>query len=177
MGNGTFDKIEIGDEIKLVDEPVKKKSDTDFSWVKEFLYKSKDEYGTTNNPDECGYILIDGSMLDFSNKKHGGRAGIRNADHREITNIGTDMFDFCNFGNIRYQPESQWFMICKLPTESQFRTMARICKLNDGEISIECMNNSYDWGNSNKTFSKEYMIHTPFARVRKDIEGYFKETK
>ena len=165
----------LSDELeKYIDDPNEPKKEEYKGNPLEVAIKI---FGTTNNPNECGYILTDGKMLDFSEKKNGGQKGTRNADHRQIMDIGMDMFDFCNLGNIRYMPESNWFMICKLPTEQQFRIISAISRMNDGEIMIECMKDANDWGNSNKTFSKEYMIHTPFAKVRKDIEEYFKETK
>jgi hypothetical protein len=44
-------------------------------------------YGTTSSRFEAGYILRDGSMLDFSGKKDGGSAGARAMDHREVCEL------------------------------------------------------------------------------------------
>lgn len=41
-------------------------------------------FGTTDDPREAGYILPDGTMLDFSGKTEGGPAGTRSYDHRDI---------------------------------------------------------------------------------------------
>lgn len=41
-------------------------------------------FGLTDDPKEAGFILQDGRMLDFSGKTHGGIAGIRAQDHREV---------------------------------------------------------------------------------------------
>ena len=47
----------------------------------EYLWKrAKKEKGTTRNPREAGYVLPDGTMLNFS----GGERGHRYEDHREI---------------------------------------------------------------------------------------------
>lgn len=42
------------------------------------------EFGTTESPRETGYILRDGTGLDFSGKKYGGPGYSREMDHREI---------------------------------------------------------------------------------------------
>ncbi len=48
---------------------------------------SKQYFGTTEDFLEAGYILPDGTMLDFSGKKFGGNAGVREMDHRQISDI------------------------------------------------------------------------------------------
>ena len=46
--------------------------------------RAKRHFGQTVNCLEAGYILEDGSMLDFSGKKFGGSPNRRDMDHREI---------------------------------------------------------------------------------------------
>lgn len=63
-------------------------------------------FGITTDPNEGGYILTDGRMLDFSGKKEGGPSGGRFMDHREIGMAtgdgGTEgMLDFMREGNVR----------------------------------------------------------------------------
>lgn len=47
--------------------------------------------GITENPYEAGFILEDGTMLDFSGKSQGDRAGVRNLEHNEISAILEDI--------------------------------------------------------------------------------------
>lgn len=46
-----------------------------------------EEYGVTRNFAECGYIMTDGRMLDFSEKRNGGNPGTRSLDHRNVYGI------------------------------------------------------------------------------------------
>jgi hypothetical protein len=48
------------------------------------------EFGLTDDPAEAGFILSDGSMLDFSEKNDGGTPGTRSLDHRAICRVITD---------------------------------------------------------------------------------------
>jgi len=64
-----------------------------YSWLDRFntkedlVRKAIEEWGLTDDLYEAGYILEDGSLLDFSGKKEGGMPGMRSSDHREITRI------------------------------------------------------------------------------------------
>lgn len=49
-------------------------------------------FGLTGDINEAGYIMRDGSMLDFSGKIDGGPAGKRELDHRQIGSIGKGDF-------------------------------------------------------------------------------------
>lgn len=52
------------------------------------LTRIKRFFGTTNNYNVAGYILSDGSMLDFSGRKRGAQAGDnRGEDHRLISGL------------------------------------------------------------------------------------------
>ena len=96
----------------------------------EVIHRAKTEFGTTSNPREAGYILHDGTMLDFTGRHQAvgyhhvnGRnvpkpgqpdylKNTRNTDHREVAdcfpnNIGghdamMHMMNKCNA--IRYAP-------------------------------------------------------------------------
>jgi len=46
-------------------------------------------FGLTEDIKEAGYIMRDGTMLDFSGKKEGGIPGERARDHREISSLDT----------------------------------------------------------------------------------------
>ena len=45
---------------------------------------AKQEFGTTQDMREAGYLLADGTVLDFSGKRDGDPRGVRYMDHREI---------------------------------------------------------------------------------------------
>jgi hypothetical protein len=53
--------------------------------------KAKSEFGITTNPREAGYILDDGTVLDFSGKREGGPANERYMDHREVQSLYDDL--------------------------------------------------------------------------------------
>jgi len=53
--------------------------------VDSIIERAKIVFGETNNIAEAGYILEDGTMLDFSGKNQGGMSGTRAFDHRQIT--------------------------------------------------------------------------------------------
>ena len=108
------------------------------------------EFGLTHNPDEAGYILPDGKMLNFSGRRHvlsdyrrvgnkfvpkpgkkdWGR-GQRGEDHREVSRFTeadwTDgMTEFMReTGAIRLQPRVGFDAIQK-PTDAQVRVIALI---------------------------------------------------
>jgi len=44
-------------------------------------------FGLTDDPNEAGYILPDGRMLDLSGKNDGGTPGVRSYDHRDATSV------------------------------------------------------------------------------------------
>ena len=46
--------------------------------------RARDIFGLTDNIAEAGWLLDNGDMLDFSGKREGGSAGVRNLDHRDI---------------------------------------------------------------------------------------------
>lgn len=54
--------------------------------------QAKEVFGTTDDPLEAGYILRDGTMLDFSGKRQGGSPGRRAMDHREINQVFDEGF-------------------------------------------------------------------------------------
>ena len=84
--------------------------------------RAKEVLGTTTDYQEAGYILTDGSLLDFSGRAFGPSGyGQRNLDHRQIRSIAydykdnketylrkydTDMMSFMKkTGAIRFGPE------------------------------------------------------------------------
>jgi hypothetical protein len=100
------------------------------------------EFGTTDNPLEAGYILPDGSMLDFSEKREGGPPGRRSADHRAVARVfrkavgGSDaMLEFMRQGAIRMQSyDGELYLDIAegmKPSHEQLATIRRIAKWHD----------------------------------------------
>jgi len=100
---------------------------------------AKKIFGTTEDPREAGYILLDGEMLDFSGKSQGGTPGTRSFDHRQINEVGDsemggkDKFDdvgmsgFIKSGAIRYMPEGNKFHLgMEKPDQPQLARMRKL---------------------------------------------------
>ena len=104
---------------------------------------AKEKFGTTLDMREAGYILPDGSMLDFSGK-HEVRGvdtsflnGQRFVDHREISDIAydfdgestgvkTDMADFLDRGAIRIDYNTGAINLNVAPTKEQKDRLRRL---------------------------------------------------
>lgn len=102
-------------------------------------------FGYTYNVNEAGYIMPDGRMLDFSDKKEGGFPGRRNRDHREVQSIvGTGgrrgMHEIMLLGAIRLLPESGQADLYFMPTPQQIRVLQRIWKDNN-TLDLHLWNN------------------------------------
>jgi GGDEF domain-containing protein/uncharacterized protein YidB (DUF937 family) len=79
----------FADSGNMVDKPLFSRSEKSSS-PKEIIDGAKKYFGTTLNPKEAGYILPDGTMLDFSGKHQADKSnwpymrGERATDHREF---------------------------------------------------------------------------------------------
>lgn len=141
---------------------------------------AKEYFGTTKNIDVAGYILNDGSMLDFSGAKFGGNANIRGIDHREINDafleieeyedIGFD--EFIDNGAIRYMPEAKTFLISRMPSEAQFNTMKNIIEKVNTDVTFEFTKGMSNWGSDNN-FSKTYEQFSNPDKILADAKIYF----
>lgn len=146
---------------------------------------AKKEFGTTYNYAEAGYILSDGSMLDFSEKRNGGTPGMRSQDHREIASVFADdevqgeygdntpyMNEFINEGNIRLM-ESQGVTIGQLePTATQYDRLYNFisrCLNKNGFFYLDVSN---DKGYTIE--AREYEDNTKPAKIISDIKAYYK---
>lgn len=109
------------------------------------------EFGTTKNINEAGYILKDGTMLDFSDKKNGGEPGQRIQDHRDIAGIYTEKLDsqtaYLNkfiedTGAVRVKPLSDQFDFDIVEsvgiTEKQGKLLQRQSETRQ-ELTLMCM--------------------------------------
>ena len=135
---------------------------------------AKKEFGTTTDMREAGYLLPDGSMLDFSD----GESGTRTLDHRNIAGIITDrtydtrteyMDDFVNEGAIRLIPESGTFSIAQQPTDSQKDILRNFIYKNNGEVDVEIYKDGHSVANP------YYREKTSPQRVLNDIDAYFND--
>lgn len=105
--------------------------------------KAKEKFPSTTNPRNAGYLLPDGTLLDFS----GGR-GTREIDHREITHIDDSLSDmtngmiqFMNLGAIRIGPtrDEIWIQIIDTnhPTYEQYSVLKYLLDYFNGNARIE----------------------------------------
>lgn len=118
----------------------------------DIINNAKKLYGTTNDIKEAGYLLPDGSMLDFTGRtqatgyKNGKPLpgepdylkGRRNIDHREISDVigegangNNPMHEFVNIGNIRLQPNG--IELNQSPTSKQLQIIKQHILNNKGE--------------------------------------------
>lgn len=139
--------------------------------------KAKKHFGTTYNTNEAGYILTDGSMLDFSGKREGGRAGTRSYDHREISsafeNADIGMEEFVNNGAIRYMPESDSLFIANIPTQQQMNIINKILTKANGQINIELVTDAQFMGREDKSFYKEFDGNATIKNVKNAIDAFY----
>ena len=148
---------------------------------------AKERFGVTNDIRECGYILPDGSMLDFSgrhmvtgNTDTSHLRGRRSVDHRDIgdlnwntdmttkSGLNINMADFIRMGAIRIHCSNTWSSInlFKKPTREQVNPMLRLIQYSKGNVTVEIGDgdNSYEYA--------EWDEANP-RRVVNDVIRYF----
>lgn len=59
----------------------------------DMLQEAISYFGLTYDPNEAGYILPNGDMLDFSGKREGGTRGSRAEDHRAVERFVKEKFE------------------------------------------------------------------------------------
>lgn len=146
---------------------------------------AKEKFGTTYDMREAGYILPDGSMLDFSGRHQvRGRDtsflnGDRTVDHREIadiaydfdeneTGVKTDLGDFLDRGAIRIDYNAGSINLNVAPTKAQKDRLKRLIERNEGYVYV-------DFG---KGWDTEHYAEYEAARATRvlgDIDRYFDE--
>lgn len=150
-------------------------SDKRFS-LSETEQEAVDLFGHTYKWAETGYILTDGSRLDFSGRHEGARGGSRTIDHRDIAQIaaykelsGNDaMIDFMKHGNIRINPEANGVNLSVRPTKAQENTLSDFISRERGEITLDIDNE-----NGDTVVSVEYPYGTHANKILQDIRNYF----
>jgi len=154
VGNNEFMIKKVRQKIKEFREWVLKNR----SERREYSYINKaiEHFGLTDDPNEAGYILPDGTMLDFSGKNtvsqenSSSHMGTRPRDHREINFVlddfpgGTNRTDGMNAfmrltGAIRIGYYPHWMFISfKSPmTERQISIIIELGKKRMDKIDIE----------------------------------------
>ena len=142
---------------------------------------AKERFGLTNNFKVAGYMLPDGSLLDFSEANDGGDPNQRTQDHREVADLIMDegreyeyryeyVLDFVGEGAIRMLPEYAGFQLSVPPTaEQRSRLMDYIYKHN-GEVIMEITDE-----NGGPRVYMEYNKRTSPSRIFRDMDGFFNE--
>lgn len=143
--------------------------------------KAKERFGLTNNFNAAGYMLPDGSLLDFSEANDGGDPNQRSLDHREIEGIIMDegkeydsrwmyLADFMNEGAIRLLPEYAGINLMKAPTKEQRQKLFDFIYKYNGEVILEIADERL-----NNVAYVEYDRRTSPSRIFRDIDRYFNE--
>lgn len=135
-------------------------------------------FGHTYKWAETGYVLTDGSRLDFSGRHEGASGGYRTVDHREIgvltayenTEGSDSLIDFMKRGNIRILPEYGGINLSVLPTKAQENALSDFISKNRGEITLDI-----DDTNGNTVVSVEYPRGTHYSKILQDIRNYFND--
>jgi len=154
---------------------------------------AKEIFGTTNDIREAGYVLNDGTMLDFSGKNVGGSPGTRSFDHREINRVGDDsegqggdekwddvgMNEFMDGGAIRYMPESNAFNFMDIPENAQWEQIRKMVINDAGLVKLEYLQVEAEkmGGRFDDKFYVEYEKGTPYEKIKRDLLNYFRGGK
>lgn len=172
--------IPISERFNEQNDDIRFSEELDIETRKEHDQIAIDHFGKTNKWDETGYILLDGSRLDFSGRHDGAEGGYRTVDHRDIRDaLGEDyggkdysggMVQFMAEGNIRVMPESNGLNLSVAPTKEQERTIEMFVARKHGEIILDI-----DDVNGKTVSSTEYPRGTTATRVLSDIHRFFEE--
>lgn len=139
---------------------------------------AKAEFGLTDNFNVAGYMLPDGSLLNFGDPAN---PTTRAEDHRAIEGVimenGTEydsrwmyLADFMNEGAIRLLPEYAGINLMKAPTKEQRQKLFDFIYKYNGEVILEIADERL-----NNVAYVEYDRRTSPSRIFRDIDGYFNE--
>lgn len=101
----------------------------------------REHFGVTRNPNEAGYVLPDGAMLDLSGRHEAGpgfEGGERWTDHRDLPIAGgTDaMVAAIQTGAIRVDRASGLIDLGAVPTPAQVRALSRMFAGRDIQVEV-----------------------------------------
>lgn len=134
--------------------------------------KAKSYFGTTKDLNIAGYVLPDGTLLDFSGRKFGASGIDRTIDHREVGDAyenQIDMDDFLKAGAIRIDGKLGSINTATMPTTAQMKVLENIIEKNSNKIYLELegagqsLNNVYE--------------NTSTTQIKKVIKGYFNKAQ
>jgi hypothetical protein len=119
------------------------------------LQKAIKIFGITDNPENAGYILTDGRMLDMSEARSG-----RTLDHRSIERAMGEkwteaMREFMNMGNVRLECTGKTIVLDfkKRPTSDQLYTIRTIIKdYPKTEVIVEAAGRHKEFTNRDPNF-------------------------
>lgn len=153
-------------------------SDRDVEPITEEDYKTmKKHFGTTGNFNVAGYMLQNGTILDFSGKHWGATTSrTRQVDHRDIQEVipdennGVDsMIRMISNGNIRLMPETGGINLSVAPSKNQRTVLRRYIEFFKGEIAVDI---DRVGGDTIESFT--YDKGTSADRIMRDIDNYFR---
>lgn len=117
---------------------------------------AKERFGTTQDMREAGYILPDGTMLDFTGRHQVDKGhdtsflnGRRSVDHRDIkqlnyeadgnteSGLNVSMEDFVGRGAVRIDANAGVINLSARPTKEQRDMISRLIRKNGGDVSLE----------------------------------------
>jgi hypothetical protein len=131
--------------------------------------KAKEEFGATKEIIKGGYVLPDGTILDFSN----GRI-MRTLNHSDIGRIfesksDNPKKDFINSGAILIRPESAGLALSNNPTSEQINTIKNYLDKTKGRLELELYGKEDAYIN--------YPKLTETSKILGDIKDYFVKGK
>lgn len=142
---------------------------------KSYEQRMRDHYGVTDNPYLGGYLLPDGSFLDFSEG-----SGSRTMDHRNVEQFPTktwrknrpnryrwDSVEHLSkkVGMYRWVPESWHITMWTKPTREQLRTIKGLARMKPIMIAAT--------HRGKKMENYDYTTHDVF-QILDDIEKFFR---
>ena len=135
--------------------------------------KAKKYFGITDDPTLAGWILPDGSMLDFS-----GNENFKSIKHNEINRIGIEMHEFINMGAIRLNlapyGNDMNLNLNKPLTNLQKLKISKIIMQYHPYIYIDISNKPYDeWDEEfivAKDFNDTIYPNTLFSYIDKELK-------
>ena len=157
------------DQIKVLNAVLNKEEyikQNDPKEIKSIFGKAIRYFGTTNNLQEAGYILPNGTLLDLSGKKWGGSGNTRALDHSEVNHI-IEMSKFIEMGAIRHFPEQPGVDIRRMPTNKQLDIIYNEVNQSPNGYTLEI------WDPRKGRFYNLYDVGVKGEKVINDIRRFY----